>query len=76
MAHSSKQIHTIHRPGGWGNKSAGASRVAKVYPTKAEAQAAGRQTAIKQNAEHVIHNLDGKIGEKNSYGHDPRNVRG
>ena len=72
----SKQIHTVHRPGGWGNKSSGASKVAKLYPTKIQAQTAGRKTAIDQKAEHVIHKLNGRIGEKNSYGRDPRNVRG
>lgn len=44
-----KQIHTVPRPGGWGNKSSGASRIAKLYPNKAAAQAAGRKTAINQN---------------------------
>lgn len=77
MAYSkSKQIHTVPRPGGWGNKSSGALRVAKVYPTKAEAQAAGRKTAISQNAEHIIHNKDGKIGSRNSYGNDPHPPKG
>ena len=58
-----------------GNKSAGASKVANSTLQKV-AQAAGRKSAINQKAEHVIHNLNGKIGEKNSYGHDTRNVRG
>ena len=70
------QIHTVRRPGGWGNKSAGASKVAKVYRTKAAAQAAGRKTAINQKAEHVIHNMNGKIGSRNSYGNDPHLPRG
>lgn len=73
---NNKQIHTVPRPVGWGNLGAGASRVSKIYPTKAEAQAAGRQTAINQKAEHIIHNLDGKIASRNSYGHDPRDVKG
>lgn len=72
----SKQIHTVSRPGGWGNIKAGASRVSKVYATKAQAQAAGRQTAINQKAEHIIHNLNGKIGSRNSYGNDPHPPRG
>ena len=72
----SKQVHTVPRPGGWGNKSAGASRVSKVYSTKAAAQAAGRKTAINQKAEHVIHNMNGKISSRNSYGNDPHPPRG
>jgi len=73
---SNKQIHTVPRPEGWGNISSGASKVAKIYPTKSEAQAAGRQTAINQKAEHIIHNQDGKIGSRNSYGNDPHPPRG
>ena len=73
---ANKQIHTVRRPGGWGNIKAGASRVSKVYPTKAAAQAAGRKTAINQKAEHVIHNMNGKIGSRNSYGNDPHPPRG
>ena len=72
----SKQIHTVPHPGGWGNIKAGASRVSKVYPTKSAAQAASRQTAINQKAEHVIHNMNGKIGSRNSYGNDPYPPRG
>ena len=71
-----KQIHTVPRPGGWGNKSSGASRVAKAYTTKAEAQAAGRKTAISQKAEHIIHNKNGQIGIRNSYGKDPHPPKG
>ena len=71
-----KQIHTVPRPGGWGNKSSGASRIAKLDPNKAAAQAAGRKTAINQNAEHIIHNKDGKIGARNSYGNDPHPPKG
>ena len=71
-----KLIHTVPRSGSWGNKSSGASGVAKVYPTKAEAQAAGRKTAISQKAKHIIHNKNGKIGARNSYGNDPHPPKG
>ncbi len=70
------QIHTVRRPGGWGNLKAGASKVGKIYPTKAKAQAAGRKTAISSKSEHIIHNVNGKIGSRNSYGNDPHPPRG
>lgn len=70
------QVHTVHRPGGWANIKPGASRPQKVFDTKAEAQAAGRKTAINQQAEHIIHNMDGKISGHNSYGNDPFPPRG
>ncbi len=64
-------VHTVPHGDGWANKRAGSDRVSKVFPTKAEAQAAGRQTAMNDSVEHIIHNLDGKIGGRNSYGNDP-----
>jgi len=71
-----KQIHTVHHEDGWGNLQSGKTRVPKLYPTKVEAVAAGRETAINQGAEHVIHNLDNKIGQSNSYGNDPHPPKG
>lgn len=76
MAKKTNQIHTVSRPGGWGNLKAGASKVSKIYDTKAQAQAAGRKTSISQKAEHIIHNADGKIGSRNSYGNDPHPPKG
>ena len=76
MNNTAKQVHTVHHTGGWGNLAAGKSKVAKLYPTKAEAVAAGRESAAKQKAEHVIHKLDGTIGESNSYGNDPHPPKG
>ena len=76
MARKTNQIHTVSRPNGWGNLKSGASRVGKIYDTKAQAQASGRKTAMKQGAEHIIHNKDGKIGSRNSYGNDPHPPRG
>ncbi|WP_251040313.1 DUF2188 domain-containing protein [Arthrobacter sp. ISL-72] len=46
------------------------------YGTKDEAETAGRDAAQADKVEHVIKNQDGKIGPKNSYGNDPRNVPG
>ena len=38
----------------------------KVHRAKAEAQAAGRETAKRDHVEHLIHNADGEIGSRNS----------
>lgn len=75
---SKDNIHTTYNKSAsnWRNIRAGASKPAKVYDTKAEAQAAGRAMAINNKVEQLIHNKDGKIGERNSYGHDPRDVKG
>ena len=65
-------VHTVHHGRGWANRREGSDRVSKIYATKAEAQAAGRRTAMRDKVEHYIHKMDGKIGERNSYGNDPR----
>jgi hypothetical protein len=64
-------VHTVHNDNGWANKREGSDKVTKYYPTKQEAVTAGKSTAQLAKTEHVIHNLDGKIGQKNSYGNDP-----
>jgi hypothetical protein len=45
--------------------------VSKEFPTKDSAERAGRDTAKREGVEHLIHNKDGRIGERNSYGNDP-----
>lgn len=68
---SNEPVHTVPHGGGWANRRAGAARVSKTFRTKAEAQAAGRDTARRERTEHFIHRKDGQIGERNSYGNDP-----
>ena len=69
-------VHTVPYDDGWANRREGASRVSKVFEMKREAQQAGRDTAQRERTEHVIHKQDGTIGEKNSYGNDPRPPKG
>ena len=71
-----RPVHTVPTKGGWGNRREGSQRVAKVSPTKVEAQAAGRNTAKASGTEHAVHRLDGTIGEKNSYGNDQHPPKG
>lgn len=71
-------IHTVPHDDGWANRAEGNQRVSNTASTKAEAQAEGREMAIDRGVEHVIHNTDGKIGEKNTYprSRDPRRSKG
>ena len=64
-------IHTVHRDGKWVNEVEGGERASSTHDTKDAAVAAGRELARNRKTEHVIHNLDGEIGERNSYGNDP-----
>jgi hypothetical protein len=66
-----RNVHTVPHDEGWANRRDHAPRVAKVFPTKADAESAGRETARRERVEHFIHKRDGKIGGRNSYGNDP-----
>jgi hypothetical protein len=63
-------VHTVHRDGRWVNEIEGEGQISSHY-TKDEAVSAGRDAARARRTEHVIHNLDGTISERNSYGNDP-----
>lgn len=65
-----------HRDGGWQNKVEGNQRASNVSPTKAEAQARGREMAVERKTEHKIQNKKGRITARNSYGNDPFPPRG
>ena len=72
-----RNVWTVPHPdGGSGNKLEGSSRFLNRAPTKREAQVAGRERARRDKVEHIIQNKGGQIGQRNSYGHDPRNVPG
>jgi hypothetical protein len=71
-----KDVWTVPHGDGWANRREGAKHVSKVFATKAEAQAAGRKTAMRERVEHLIHNRDGQVGERNSYRNDPRRIKG
>lgn len=65
-----KEVHTVPASdGGWDNVSHG--RLLSHHKTKEAAQVKGRGLAIKEEAEHIIHNKDGQISQSNSYGNDP-----
>jgi transcriptional regulator with XRE-family HTH domain len=76
MAKKPAVVTGPHPGGGWQNKVEGNSRASNVSPTKSEAQTKGRQMAIDRHAEHKIQNKDGKIAQRNSYGHDPYPPKG
>lgn len=73
---SKGDVHTLPHKDGWANKIEGSSRVANTAAKKAEAQAKGREMAIKRKVEHLIHNRDGTIGRRISYGSDARRRKG
>lgn len=71
-------IHTVHRDGRWFNEVEGGQRASNSADTKAPAQATGRDMARERGVEHLIHNMNGQIGERNTYprSRDPRSSTG
>ena len=51
-------VHTVKHGDGWANKVEGNKQASNTAPTKAEAQSAGRDMAIKRGSEHVVHRRD------------------
>jgi len=56
---------------GWGIKGENNGKYTRVIDTKKEATNIARGIAKNQEVELVIHNKDGKISDKDSYGNDP-----
>ncbi len=46
------------------------------YATQEQADQAGRALARQNSAEYQLHGADGQIRDKDSYGNDPRDVKG
>ena len=64
-------VHTVYKGGQWVNELEGGDVFGGSAATKEAAVSAGCARAQQDNTEHVIHNEDGSIGERNSYGNDP-----
>jgi hypothetical protein len=69
-------VETAHADGKWKNRIEALDDLPGEHDTKAEAVRVGRDEARERKVEHIIRNLDGTIGERNTYGHDPRNIPG
>jgi hypothetical protein len=64
-------VHTVYKRETWLNEIEEGDELPGSYATKEVAVSAGREEAIDRKTEHVIHNQDGTISERNSYGDDP-----
>jgi hypothetical protein len=66
---NSGNVHTVPNGSSWSNKVNG--EVVSNHNSKETAVERGRSIARGNESEHVIHNRNGQIGQKNSYGNDP-----
>jgi hypothetical protein len=68
--------HVVPNGDKWAVKGAGNERATKVVETQKEAIKIAREIAINQQSELIIHRTDGTIRDKDSFGNDPRNIKG
>ena len=68
---SKKDVHVVPHKDGWATRNEGAGRVGKHHDTQQGAIEQGRQQAIRQQSELVIHRKNGTIRDSDSYGNDP-----
>ncbi|WP_205470845.1 DUF2188 domain-containing protein [Nocardioides sp. SYSU D00038] len=71
-------IETFHdrESGTWRNRIEGGGTIGRSHDRKDYAVEDGRNAARQRGVEHIVRNLDGTIGERDSHGHDPRDVAG
>ncbi|WP_374330712.1 DUF2188 domain-containing protein [Soonwooa sp.] len=71
-----KNQHVVPNGDKWAVKGAGNERNTRVVNTQKEAITIAREIAKNQQSELVIHRPDGRIRDKDSFGNDPRNIKG
>lgn len=63
--------HVVPHDGLWQVKREGSEKATKTFETQRQAIEYGRNIAINQQSELVIHGRNGQIRDKDSYGNDP-----
>ena len=72
---ANKDIHVVPAGNEWAVVIPGEDE-RTVFATQEDAIEAGTKRAQSDKVELLIHGRDGQIRERNSFGHDPRNIRG
>jgi hypothetical protein len=72
MANKKKGVHVTPRGNKWAVIREGNERATSLHDTQAEAVKKGRETARRDKTEFILHNQQGEIRERDSYGSDPK----
>lgn len=67
----SRPVHVVPSNKKWAVRHEGAPQPVSVHETKTEAEAAARALVRRAETELVIHGRDGRIQDRDSFGHDP-----
>ena len=71
-----KNQHVVSLGDRWAVKEDGATEPLAVFKTQSEAWEKAKSIARKERTEAFLHGRDGKVRERNTYGHDPTRHRG
>ena len=66
-----KNQHVVSLGNRWAVKEEGAAEPFAVFKTQSEAWEKAKSIARKERSEALLHGRDGRIRERNTYGHDP-----
>jgi hypothetical protein len=69
-------IEVFHADEAWRIRTEAGGTTPSTYRTKDEAVTAARDLAQQYGVELIIRNQDGTIGQRDSHGHDPRDIPG
>ena len=71
-----KNQHVVSVGDRWAVKEEGAAEPSAVFKTQSEAWEKAKSIARKERSEALLHGRDGRIRERNTYGHDPVRHKG
>jgi hypothetical protein len=71
-----KNQHVVPKGDQWAVQGAGNSKATRLTDTQREAADIARKIAINQQSECLIHGRNGQIRAKDSYGNDPKSIKG
>lgn len=66
-----RNVHVVHSQGEWKVRREGSLRASRVFGNKRAAIDYGRKLGREDRVELYIHNLDGRISDRRSFGNDP-----
>jgi hypothetical protein len=76
MASKKRGVHVTPRGNKWAVMREGNQRATSLHDTQKQAEKKGRETARRDKTEFYLHNQQGEIRERDSYGSDPRSSKG
>ncbi|MGZ5849981.1 MAG: DUF2188 domain-containing protein [Methyloceanibacter sp.] len=71
-----KNQHVTPHERGWAVTADGAEAPSAIFKTQSEAWEKAKSLARKERSEALLHGKNGRIRERNTYGHDPRRSTG